>query len=175
MKADQTRPDDAGACVSCPWRISNHGKSHPDGWFTAANRRRLWAQLRQGEAMSCHRTDPDNPVSDAAVAAGYKRVPEGTQVKECTGAVVLAQREAMIWQDDHAGSVKDYRKARPRGLTREGLVATVMRVAFGGVPIVGGPPVQKPNLNDPTIGAGLPGVDWTPHTREEPEPQQEKQ
>lgn len=56
----------AGPCAQCPWRTSNQGKRHPDGWYTKANLRRLWAGLRRGERMTCHPTDPANPVSDKA-------------------------------------------------------------------------------------------------------------
>lgn len=160
-----TDPDEATpsvACRTCPWRIENHGKRHPDGWFTAAKRAFLWARLRRGEPMSCHRTDPANPVSDAAVAAGYKRVPEGTQPRECTGATVLVQREVMVWQNRFGCDTSRYRRRRPRGLTRDGLAAVVMRATFGGLPLVGaGPEMDRPNLNAEGISAGN-GLDWLP-------------
>ena len=53
-------------CQACPWRVENHGKRHPDGWYTKANLRRLWSGIRRGEEMSCHPTDPSNPVSERA-------------------------------------------------------------------------------------------------------------
>ncbi len=151
--------DTTEACKTCPWRLENHGRRHPDGWFTAGKRSFLWARLRRGEPMSCHRTDPDNPVSDKAVAAGYKPVPAGTEPRECTGSTILVQREAMIWQDRYNCDTKAYRKARPRGLTWDGLVTVVSRVTFGGVPLIGAPRMARPDLNADGISAGN-GLDW---------------
>lgn len=152
-------PSSAQACKTCPWRIENHGRRHPDGWFSRANRTRLWAKLRRGDAMSCHRTDPGVEVSDKAVAAGFKRVPEGVEARECTGATILIQREFMTWQGQYAGDLRAYRKARPLGLTREGLMAVVQRVAFAGVPFFGGPKMDNPDLDAEGIDAGN-GLDW---------------
>jgi hypothetical protein len=143
-------------CIACPWRTANHGRRHPDGWYTAANRDRLWAGLRRGEQMSCHPTDPDNPVSDAAAAAGYRPAPEHAQRRECVGAIVLQQRELMLVQE--APTIAAYRKDRPRGLTREGIARLVERAIFGGTPI-GGPAMPRPDLNGEVGHGPLP---WTP-------------
>lgn len=161
MPQTDTADQRSEPCRGCPWRTSNHGKRHPDGWYTAANRRRLWAGMRRGEDMSCHPTDSDNPVSDRAQDAGYRAAPDGAEVKECIGAHILRQREVMIFQDDYGCDIRAYRRARPKGLTREGLAAVVMRAAFGGAPLIGGRPLPKPNLNavdvsHPDLGA------WTP-------------
>jgi hypothetical protein len=139
---------DAAPCRDCPWRLDNQrGRTHPDGWFTAKNRDRLWTRLRRGDAMSCHRTDPSNPVSQAAAERGYRPVPEGTQVLECRGAVILQQREMHLLMNRHDMDIAGYTRARPRGLTRAGITALVLRMAFGGVPIVGGPAMGRPDLD----------------------------
>lgn len=140
------RPSDADPCGACPWRTANHARRHPDGWFTARNRDRLWVGLRRGEAMSCHTTDPDNPVSDKAQAAGYRPAPAGSQVLECRGGVILQQRELHLMINRY-GDVAAYRKARPRGLTRDGLRRLLARLAFGGMPFLGTPRMGRPDLN----------------------------
>lgn len=141
------------ACKDCPWRLSNQGKRHPDGWYTKRNLTRLWALLRTGETMSCHPTDPGNPVSEAAQAAGYRPAPSYSKPRECTGALVLVQREVMVMQDH--GSVAEYRRARPRGLRTSAFGWIVERLIFGGVVA---PAMAKPDLNDPDVGA--PWLPW---------------
>jgi hypothetical protein len=148
-------------CVHCPWRTTNQGKPHPLGWYTKANLRRLWAGMRRGEDMSCHPTDPRNPVPD-----GARPAPEGSTTLECAGSLILKQREVMHFQqlaEDHPGEdpFKLYRQAHPRGLTRDGLWAVVSRAMFGGVPVIGGLAMTRPDLNEPGISApGLAG--WDP-------------
>lgn len=155
-------PSSADPCVHCPWRLSNQGKPHPDGWYTRGNLARLWKGLRAGEGMSCHPTDPDNHVSDAARAAGYRPAPPGTVRQECRGAVILQQREMHLLCDEngHDNNVKAYRAARPDGLTRQGIQAIAARLIFGGVPILGGPKMPRPNLNHPDTGYDR--LPWTP-------------
>jgi hypothetical protein len=145
----RTAPALDSPCGACPWRQPNHGRRHAGSWYTKANLRRLWGGLRRGEMMSCHPTDPSNPVPP-----GMKPAPANVQTRECAGAHLLLQREVDIAQrlvhvvsDGKAWST--YRKLRPRGLTRDGLLAYLHRATFGGVPLVGGcHPVPKPNLND---------------------------
>lgn len=137
---------DADPCVTCPWRLDNHGRRHPDGWFTKANRDRLWAQLRRGEAMSCHRTDPSNPVSAKAREAGYRPAPANMTPIECRGGVILQQREMQLLISRFESDVGWYTRTRRRGLTRAGIGALVARIAFGGMPLVGGPTMGRPNL-----------------------------
>jgi hypothetical protein len=150
-------PAAAEPCRACPWRLSNQGKRHPDGWYTKSNLARLWVGLRRGESMSCHPTDPTNPVSDKAVAAGYRPAPDSAEVRECVGAAILQQREVHLLGE--ALDLPTYRKARPRGLTREGLAQLVARLAFGGT-ILGGPAMARPDLNHPDVGHQA--VPWTP-------------
>jgi hypothetical protein len=140
-------------CSHCPWRTENHGKPHPDGWYTAANRKRLWAKLRRGDAMSCHPTDPTNPVSAKAREQGAIVAKEESTPKECVGAVVLQQREVMCFQADHKG----YFKTRKNGMTKRGLAVIVERVLMGGV--LGTPAMLKPDLNAPV---GHDGLSWDP-------------
>ncbi len=137
---------DADPCVTCPWRLDNHGRKHPDGWFTKANRNRLWYRLRGGEMMSCHPTDPTNPVSEKAQEAGYRPAPEGSKVLECRGAVILQQREMALLIERYGADIRAYRRDRPRGLTRDGVQVMIARIAFGGVPLMGGPRIGRPDL-----------------------------
>lgn len=148
------------ACKACPWRLANQGKRHPDGWYTKRNLARLWAGLRRGGNMSCHPTDPRNPVSDQAQARGYHPAPDHAEVRECVGSLVLRQREVTLLDRDHKGDPARYRAARPRGLTRDGIASVIERLLFGGT-IIGGAPMPLPDLNDPDIGYGPLG-NWTP-------------
>lgn len=149
-------PDPAGPCRHCPWLTTNHRRRHPDGWFTKANRARLWAKLRTGDSMSCHPTDPNNPVSERAVAAGYRPAPATARTRECMGALILQQREFMVWQDVHGGDHAAYRKGRPGALTLGALARIAQRFLFGGVP-TGPAAMPKPNLNAPV---NRDGVTW---------------
>lgn len=138
-------------CDACPWRIANHGQRHPDGWYTARNRDRLWAKLRRGDSMSCHPTDPRNPVPE-----GHRAAPEDAKTRECAGALILQQREWMLFQEEHAGDVAGYRRARPRGLTREGLMAIAARsIRWPGDVEMSTPDLNQP-VSHPPLGA------WTP-------------
>lgn len=115
-KTERTEIDGVAdkACAACPWRTVNHGKPHPDGWYTDANRKRLWNGLRTGDApgMTCHPTDPLNqPVGDSTVT------------RECAGAWLIIARECAAL--DEAKSVGEYRKGRKLAMTREGLAVAV--------------------------------------------------
>ena len=137
-------------CAACPWRRSNQGKRHPGGWYTKANLRRLWNKLRGGERMTCHPTDPDNPVP-----TGREPVPEDAVTHECCGALILQQREFMALQSrlaapgaDAKSAMKQYRKDQPRGLTREGVMVLLNRALFGSVE---GSTMTRPDLSDPDV------------------------
>jgi hypothetical protein len=75
-------------CNTCPWRVVNHGKPHPAGWYKIANLKRLWAGLRSGRApgMICHSTDSKNVEygGTAPVKPGHE--------SECGGALYLLIR-----------------------------------------------------------------------------------
>jgi hypothetical protein len=138
-------------CQACPWRTTNHGKRHAGGWYTAANRRRLWNGLRRGERMSCHPTDPRNPV-----LAGHTPTPAHAQTRECTGALILQQRELMRFQECDS-DLATYRRRHPMGLLRGGLLTIVERAIFGGTP-VDGRVMSRPDLNQPVSHPPL--GDW---------------
>lgn len=158
-----TKPALPKPCSRCPWRTDNHGKRTPDGWYTQANLRRLWSGLRRGERMSCHPTDPENPVSVAMQATGVRPAPAGTATHECTGAVILVQREYMRFQaiaeESGANALRHYRATHPRGLTKQGLAAVVQRLIFGGSPL-DGTPMSRPNLNEAVSHPDL--TTWSP-------------
>ncbi len=109
----------------------------------------------------CHPTDPSNPVPD-----GMKPAPSNVATRECAGAHILLQREVMAAQaiGDHAGPGRGwglYRRLRPRGLTRDGLIVYLERVTFGGVPRLGtGHEVPKPDLNQPVDTADPTALPW---------------
>jgi hypothetical protein len=157
-----TGPASLKPCSRCPWRTENQGKRHPGGWYTAKNLRRLWGGLRRGEGMTCHPTDPNNPVEPEWEAKGVKPAPENARTTECAGAIVLQQRELMRFQKIVAegGTLADYRRRFPLGLTKEGMARLVSRHLFGGTPL-GGPAWSRPNLNQEGIGAPF-IPDWNP-------------
>ncbi|MCM0619801.1 hypothetical protein [Nocardioides bruguierae] len=146
-------------CQACPWLTANQGKHTPDGWYTKANLRRLWAGLRTGEApgMTCHPTDPDNPVSEAGIAAGLKAAPEGAVTRECAGSIILQQREVDLFQRVD-GDFATYRSGRPGAMTRVALFGFAMRMA---VQVPGDIRVRRDHdLNTPV---GVPDqVPWEP-------------
>lgn len=142
---ETSMPVAAEPCRACPWLISNHGKRHPDGWYTKTNLRRLWAGLRRGEKMSCHPTDPSNPVTARAQEKGYKVAPDGAQTKRCVGSVVLVQREMMRLQNVCGSDFSTYRREYPGGLTRFGFAGVLDDAMFGGGP--------RPDLNLPVATA----------------------
>lgn len=148
-------------CVHCPWRAANQGKPHPGGWYAKANLRRLWAGLRRGGDMSCHPTDPSNPVPP-----GVRPAPADAATLECAGSLILRQREFMRFQriaqeNPEGDAFRLYRLQYPRGLTRGGLLAVVERAMLGGVPLIGGLQMTRPDLDEPGISA--PGVaEWEP-------------
>ena len=144
--AGQTAPAASTPCAQCPWRTSNHGRRHPGSWYTKANIRRLWTGMRRGEMMSCHPTDPRNPVPD-----GMRPAPSNVVTRECAGAHVLIQREMSLIEGLAREAPEGtgwaiYRRLRPRGLTRDGLLSYMERITFGGVPLVG--PPHKPTAMD---------------------------
>lgn len=144
-------------CAACPWRTANQGRRHPDGWYTKANLRRLWAGLRRGERMTCHPTDPDNPTPPGVAGPA-----EGHPTRECAGALVLVQREAQRLGElvEAGGNLADYRRDHPRGLTRVGMAQVFANLQWGGV-MPGTLEMAKVDLNTPGISA--PGVvDWEP-------------
>lgn len=139
-------------CAVCPWRTANQGQPHPGGWYTRANLRRLWSKLRRGDMMTCHATDPTNPVPD-----GYRAVPAGTTTRECTGALIVQQREVMRLQAhlEAGGTIGSYRRASPMGLTKAGAIEIVGNAL---ITYPGQTQRIKPDLNTP--GVGHPDLTW---------------
>jgi len=138
-------------CANCPWRIANHGKRTPWGFYTKTNLRRLWNQIRRGGAQSCHPTDPNHPDH---IAAGAK---PGATPKECPGSVILIFREFAKMANDKGviepESCSAYLRDHKDGLTKSGIAYwAVSRLAFGGVRFVGGPKLPDVDVDDPEIG-----------------------
>lgn len=154
-------PSDADPCAPCPWRTANHGKPHPDDWYDRRNLDRLWSGVRTGQPMSCHPTDPTNPLSPQAQAAGYRPPTPGTAVAECRGAQIMVQRELHLLGERYRGDWSAYRRDRPRGVTPAGARTVAQRLLFGGAPLIGGMPMGRPDLNAPV---GHPALPWTPLT-----------
>lgn len=140
-------------CEACPWRLSNRGRRHPDGWYTVKNLRRLWAGLRRGNGMTCHPTDPKNLVTERAQAAGYRPAPEHAKMRECAGALVVLERELHIAQ---SWGIKKYLRDRRLGMTMGGLVWLAERFMFSATPLV--LPLPKVDLNEADIGH--PNLAW---------------
>ena len=99
LQVVRVEPAGETPCAECPWRTVNQGKRHPDGWYNRANLKRLWNKLRRGDMMSCHPTDPRNPVSVHAALKGQRMAKLGATPRECAGALILQQRELMIYQE----------------------------------------------------------------------------
>lgn len=140
-------------CKSCPWRLANQGsKPDPHKFYTPANLKRLWKGLRDGARMSCHPTDPR-----MAEFKGYEALADRGTTNECAGSLVLVQREFMVFQNmclaDPKGkkTLQQYRKARPNGMTRYGLIAVSERALLGGT-ILNPVAMARPNLGDAEVG-----------------------
>lgn len=122
------------ACSDCPWRKSNQGRRHPDGWFSQKNLQRLWAGLRSGAApgMTCHPTHPKVEAPDGSV----NFLEHGEKTQECYGALLLVQRELRLIEKldpkHKPHTFKAYRRLRPRGLTTRGFMLWLERVVFAG-------------------------------------------
>jgi len=139
-------------CAQCPWRTANQGKRHFGSFYTKANLRRLWNQIRGGgSAQSCHLTDPSHPDH---IKAGAKGTSEAV---ECPGSVIVIKRELRKMADGN-GTIDDvtlaqYKKTRKRGLTKTGILYWVVsRIQFGGVPVVGNAKLPEVDDEDPEIG-----------------------
>lgn len=142
------------ACQACPWRLENQGKRVTGGWYSKANLKRLWNGLRRGERMSCHPTDPR--MADEVGPASFRPAPDGTKPKECTGALIVVHREFMRMQEQvlERGTLRDYIRERPFGLTATGVHRIIDDELLGGrlTVALGGKRAPKPDLRDPAIG-----------------------
>jgi hypothetical protein len=153
------------ACKDCPWRIENHGRRSSGGFFTVANRKRLWNGLRTGEApgMTCHGTDPRKKT--AAEHEEWDETAGAEATHECAGSVAVVQRELLIFQNIAEGlpegakagrALTIYRKMRPRGMTRGGFAEWISRVAFGGTPLARAMRQPTEEFLDQPVSNGLP-------------------
>lgn len=79
---------------------------------------------------------------------GFRAAPEGTEARECAGALILVQREFMHLQRTFHANIGEYRRARPSGLTRSGIMAILERAVLV---MPGQKPMPKPNLNEEDI------------------------
>ena len=114
-------------CAECPWRLSNHGRRHPKGWYRATNLRRMWNSMRRGGGFqTCHPTDPTHPEHQT-----YSGARPGSSPQECVGSIVLIGREIRMAQAlsedgehfDRQGAAEYTRTARKRqGLTTHGML-----------------------------------------------------
>ena len=143
--ANRATPATPVMCPGCPWRRSNHGKRHPGGFYRKDNLRRLWNQIRRGQAQqSCHLTDASHPDH---VAAG---APENATPRECTGSIVLVIRELDKIKAIAGGPdaeitpehVNEYLAGNRRGLTWDGLVYWMLqRIQMANQRLYGEPPI----------------------------------
>lgn len=133
-------PPAADPCAACPWRTANHGKPHPDGYYTDANRKRLWAGLRTGDApgMTCHPTDPEN-----------QPVKASQRTRECTGAWILLLREQRAFEQ--SADLRSYQRCRKLALTRDGFLAILGAM----LPAPFGRGLQGTRVNDSEVSIGL--------------------
>lgn len=139
-------------CTQCPWRLSNQGKPHPYGFYTKANLRRLWNEVRGGgKAQSCHLTDPSHPDH---ILVGAKL---GAKAQECPGSVILVMREVgrMATPEGVVNDegVKLYLATRKKGLKKSGILYwLVQRIQMANVRFFGGSPLPEVDDSDPEIG-----------------------
>lgn len=146
-------------CAACPWRLANQGADHPHRFYTPGNLARLWRGLRNGSRMSCHPTDPR-----MAEFEGYEQTAGQEKTAECAGALVVQQREFMLFQgvirrDPKCRALQVYAALRPRAkaMTRSGLVAMMERHVFSGT-VLGGVAMTTPDLGDQEVG--YPVLPW---------------
>lgn len=104
--------------------------------------------------MTCHPTDPANPVPD-----GYKAVPANAVTHECTGATILKHREYIKFQRianersrlGLTDGLRQYKARHPVGLTQDGLLTIVNALVFAGTPW-GGRGLARVDLSDADVG-----------------------
>lgn len=104
--------------------------------------------------MSCHPTDPNNPVPEGCTPS------KASTTLECAGALILVQREVMKLQAlVDAGDPKalqTYRREHNAGLTKRGILVVVEREMFQGA--FGQLVMSKPDLDQPVSHSPL--GDW---------------
>ncbi len=103
-------------CRDCPWAVSNHGRRQRGGYYSQANLRTLWRDLRRGGArMLCLRTEFQSaPLTDTA------------HPYECAGSLALIIRELnsladLKRNDIGRGHIRQYLSQNPTGLSKGGI------------------------------------------------------
>ena len=74
-------------CSSCPFRVSNHYKRVPKGWYSEANLARLWRGVSEGRRLACTEFE-SVPESTPAEPTSGQRAAQ----RECAGALYLVLR-----------------------------------------------------------------------------------
>ena len=100
-------------CKDCPWAVSNHGRRQRGGYYSQANVRTLWRDLRRGGArMTCLRAESQS-------------VPFTNTVhpSECAGGLALIIRELnsladLKRTDTGRGNIREYLSRHPTGLSK---------------------------------------------------------
>jgi hypothetical protein len=147
----------AHACATCPWLKQNHGKPHPQKWYTTTNLKRLWNGIRRGEGMICHATDPQSiEYGGKGAQAGHERM--------CIGSLVLVIRS--LRRLEH-GDLKAYRAGVGLRMTKPGMLEWAGRIMMAGTPL--GPRRQVlPAVINGSPEIGVPWPDDVLNVTEEP-------
>lgn len=122
--------------------------------------------------MTCHPTDPR-----MAEFSGYEETADRKVTHECTGSLILVQREFMQFQacceearqEEEKDGFRRYRFKHPNGLLKQGVKGVLERALLGGR--FGDLPMARPDLN--TKGIHHPDLlPWAPprciHTDDKP-------
>lgn len=140
----QVKKENQAPCKTCPFLRANYGKPNPEGydpnpeagqydWYTKKNLLRIWNELRRGEAMVCHDTDPN-----ASFYGGKDSKPGIERV--CIGSLAVIYRHAKAYEKitlqhpswTFAKVFSAYRKkAGKYPMTREGIRTWLLRIFFG--------------------------------------------
>lgn len=145
-------------CNTCPWKKSNHGKEHPNGWYHKDNLKDLWNGIRNGEPMICHSTD-----AKQKEYGGTKDIAPGNE-RHCIGALILVQRHLNAiteCTEKGYGGLSEYHFVTRKPITRKGITAWAERINFpypGEIPLPtllaeGDDLIRLPFLD--RIGAGM--------------------
>ena len=103
-------------CKDCPSAVSNHRRRQRGGYYSQANVRTLWRDLRRGGArMLCLRPESQPvPLTDTA------------HPSECAGGLALIIRELnsladLKRTDIGRGNIRHYLSRNPTGLSKGGI------------------------------------------------------
>jgi hypothetical protein len=101
-----------------------------------------------------------------------KHAPDDAQTRECAGILILVKREYRTYVNfvSRTGlpggegiqiGFDNYRRARPFGLTRMGILVMAQRTGFADVPLIGGKRMPEQEIDTPEIGYPPLGA-WPP-------------